>query len=179
MSEAKWYILHTYTGYEKRVKQDIESMADSELRNLVEEIQIRMEEVVTVKNGKKVVTEKNKWPGYVLIKMIYDKDQPISNRLWWTIRNIPGVTGFLGTGGHPEALGKKDVALMGVDGNTVKVVVDFNVGDEVCILSGAWSDTYARVCAIDEARQKVKLMVDVFGRETPLELGFTDVKKKN
>ncbi len=170
--EAKWYVAHTYSGYENKVKVDLEkTIQNRNLGDRIFEVSIPTEEVIEVKNGVKKVQAKKLYPGYVLVRMIMD------NETWYIVRNTRGVTGFLGPAGEPIALKDDEMISMGV-GDKKNIVVDFNVGDEVMAVSGAWRETVGKIRSINESKQTVTIMVDMFGRETPVELGFTEVRKK-
>ena len=173
MEEARWYVAHTYSGYENKVKVDIEKTIVN--RNLQEQIlegSVPVEEVVEVRNGVKKVIEHKLFPGYVLIHMVMNDDT------WYVVRNTRGVTGFVGPGSKPVALTEEEMFNMGIGGGKHNIVVDYEVGDEVTVISGAWRDTVGVIGSINKQKQTVTIMVDMFGRETPVELGFTEVKKK-
>ncbi|MBQ6551112.1 MAG: transcription termination/antitermination factor NusG [Lachnospiraceae bacterium] len=173
MEEAKWYVAHTYSGYENKVKVDIEkTIVNRNLGEQILEVSVPTEEVVEVKNGVKKVTEHKLFPGYVLIHMIMNDDT------WYVVRNTRGVTGFVGPGSKPVALTEEEMFNMGIGGEKHSIVVDYEVGDEVTVVNGAWRDTMGVISAINKQKQTVTIMVDMFGRETPVELGFTEVRRK-
>lgn len=172
MEEAKWYVAHTYSGYENKVKVDIEkTIVNRNLEEQILEVSVPVEEVVEIKNGVRKVTEHKLFPGYVLVHMI------MNDETWYVVRNTRGVTGFVGPGSKPVALTDEEMFNMGI-GEKKNVVVDYAVGDEVVAITGALRDTVGTISAINQAKQTVTIMVDMFGRETPVELGFTEVKKK-
>jgi len=172
MEEAKWYVAHTYSGYENKVKADIEkTIVNRNLQDQILEVSIPVEQVVEVKNGVKKASEHKLFPCYVLIHMI------MNDETWYVVRNTRGVTGFVGPGSKPVPLSEDEMLSMGI-GEKKNIVVDYEVGDEVVAISGAWRDTVGTIHAINQQRQTVTIMVDMFGRETPVELGFTEVKKK-
>ena len=172
MEEAKWYVAHTYSGYENKVKADIEkTIVNRNLEDKILEVTIPVESVVEVKNGVKKVIEHKLFPGYVLVHMI------MNDETWYVVRNTRGVTGFVGPGSKPVPLTEEEMYGMGV-GEKKNIVVDYEVGDEVVAISTAWRDTVGTIAAINQQKQTVTIMVDMFGRETPVELGFTEVKKK-
>jgi len=174
MEEAKWYVVHTYSGYENKVKTDIEkTIVNRNLQDFIFEVNVPVEEVIEVKNGARKVSEKKLFPGYVLVKMIVNQDT------WYIVRNTRGVTGFVGPDPtNPIPLTEEEIANLGMGGEKRAVVVDYKEGDEVVAISGAWRDTVGRIKSINQAKQTVTIMVELFGRETPVELGFTEVKKK-
>ena len=172
MEEAKWYVAHTYSGYENKVKADIEkTIVNRNLENEIFEVTVPVEKVVEVKNGVKKTVERKLFPGYVLVRMI------MNEVTWYVVRNTRGVTGFVGPGSKPVPLSDDEMINMGI-GQKKTVVVDYEEGDEVVAISGAWRDTVGVIRSINQSKQTVTIMVDLFGRETPVELGFTEVKKK-
>ncbi len=172
MEEAKWYVAHTYSGYENKVKVDLEkTIINRNLQDFIFEVRVPTEEVVEVKNGARKVIERKLFPGYVLVNMIMNQDT------WYVVRNTRGVTGFVGPGSEPVPLTEDEIANLGM-GEKKSFVVDYKEGDEVVAISGAWRDTVGRIKSINPAKQTVTIMVELFGRETPVELGFTEVKKK-
>ena len=172
MEEAKWYVAHTYSGYENKVKMDLEkTIVNRNLQDFIFEVNVPVEEVVEVKNGARKVIERKLFPGYVLVKMIMNQET------WYVVRNTRGVTGFVGPGSEPVPLTEAEIANLGM-GERKSVVVDYNEGDEVIAITGAWRDTVGKIKSINRSKQTVTIMVELFGRETPVELGFTEVKKK-
>ena len=172
MSEANWYVVHTYSGYENKVKTTIEQTIENrKLHDQILEVSVPTQEVVELKNGVRKVSEKKLFPGYVLINMVMNDDT------WYVVRNTRGVTGFVGPGSKPVPLTDTEMLSLGIKNE--KVEVDFKEGDMIAVISGVWSDTAGGVKRIDENRQTVTINVDMFGRETPVELNFTEVKKMN
>ena len=172
MEEAKWYVAQTYSGYENKVKMDLEkTIVNRNLQDYIFEVNVPVEEVVEVKNGARKVIERKLFPGYVLVKMIMNQET------WYVVRNTRGVTGFVGPGSEPVPLTEAEIANLGM-GERKSVVVDYNEGDEVIAITGAWRDTVGKIKSINRSKQTVTIMVELFGRETPVELGFTEVKKK-
>jgi transcriptional antiterminator NusG len=172
MEEARWYVAHTYSGYENKVKADIEkTIVNRALEDQILEVSVPVEEVIEVKNGVRKPVEHKLFPCYVLIHMV------MNDETWYVVRNTRGVTGFVGPGSKPVPLSEDEMLSMGI-GEKKNIVVDYEVGDEVIAISGAWRDTVGTISAINQQRQTVTIMVDMFGRETPVELGFTEVKKK-
>ena len=171
MSErAKWYVVHTYSGYENKVKASIEKTVENRnLQDLFVDMQIPMEEVVEEKNGKQKVTLKKKFPGYVLIKMF------MSDESWYVVRNTRGVTGFVGPGSMPVPLTEEEIESMGVI--ELPMDVDLEVGESVRVISGPLRDFVAVIQEINLEKHKIKASVDMFGRETLAELDFNQVDK--
>lgn len=171
MSEVgNWYVVHTYSGYENKVKVDIEKTIEN--RNLQEqilEVSVPMQSVVEVKNGVEKVVDKKMFPGYVLIHMIMNDDT------WYVVRNTRGVTGFVGPGSKPVPLTEDEMASLGF--MSPGIVIGFEVGDTVVVTVGAWKDTVGAIKSINEGKKTITINVEMFGRETAVELAFTDVKK--
>ena len=156
MSEAHWYVVHTYSGYENKVKVDIEKTIENRnLQDQILEVSVPMLPVVELKNGVEKKADKKMFPGYVLINMVMNDDT------WYVVRNTRGVTGFVGPGSKPVPLTEED----------------FEVGDMVVVISGAWKDTVGAIKAINDSKKTITMHVEMFGRETPVELGFAEVKK--
>ncbi len=172
MSEAKWYVVHTYSGYENKVKANIDKTIENRhLEDQILEVRVPMQEVVELKNGVQKASQKKMFPGYVMIHMIMNDDT------WYVVRNTRGVTGFVGPGSKPVPLTEEEMLPLGVEHE--KVVVDFAEGDLVTVVSGAWEGTVGVVQSLNEQRQSLSINVELFGRETPVELGFAEVKKMN
>lgn len=169
-----WYAIHTYSGYEQAVvrnlKQRIESLG---MEDKIFDVVVPKEKKIKIKGGKRVVEEEKIYPGYVLVDMVVTDDS------WYVVRNTPRVTGFVGSGTTPVPLNKEEVDTlfkrMGVE--EPKYKVDLNVGDVVRITDGPFKDFEGKISEVDEARGKVKALVSMFGRETPVELDFLQVKK--
>lgn len=170
MSEANWYVVHTYSGYENKVKVDIEKTIENRnLQDQILEVSVPMQDVVEIKNGANKQVAKKMFPGYVLINMIMNDDT------WYVVRNTRGVTGFVGPGSKPVPLTEDEMANLGF--RAAELVVDFQVGDTVVVMAGAWKDTVGVIKSINEGKQTLTINVEMFGRETPVELDFTEVKK--
>lgn len=168
-SAAKWYVVHTYSGHENKVKKNIEKMVENRgMEDQLEEVSVPMEEVVEVKDGKRVVKERKKFPGYVLVKMI------MNDKTWYIVRNTQGVTGFVGPGSKPIPLTDEEMRRMGLQ---EVVSVDFVVGDQVKVMSGPFENFMGTVESINDDQQKVKVYISMFGRETLTELTFSQVEK--
>jgi transcriptional antiterminator NusG len=167
---ARWYVVHTYSGYENKVKADLEkTIGNRGLHDLIHDIQIPMEEVVETKNDKTKVVLRKKFPGYVLVKMIMTDDS------WYVVRNTRGVTGFVGPGSKPVPLTEEEVESMGVVEPLVDI--DLEIGENVKVVSGPFENFVAQVQEINKEKRKIKALVNMFGRETPLELDFNQVEK--
>ncbi len=173
LEEAKWYVIHTYSGYETMVKDSLEKLIENNnLQDKISDIQIPTEETLEEKaNGKKKVVERKKFPCYVFLKMIY------TNEIWYLVTNTRGVTGFVGPQGRPMPLTEDEVARMGLI--KVAVNVDFAVGDDVQIISGALESFCGKVVSLNNSQQKVMVNVMMFGRSTDVEVDFVQVKKVN
>ena len=169
--QPKWYILHTYSGYEAMVKDSLEKLIENNnLQENIFEIKIPTEETLEEKaNGKKKLVERKKFPCYVFLKMIY------SNDIWYLVTNTRGVTGFVGPQGRPLPLTETEVARMGLE--EVALEIDFTVGDTVQVVSGPIESFSGVVVELNESTQKVKVNVEMFGRKTDVELDFVQVKK--
>ena len=170
MAEANWYVVHTYSGYENKVKADIEKTIENRhLEDEILEVRIPMQDVVEMKNGAKKQVQKKMFPGYVLINMVMNDDT------WYVVRNTRGVTGFVGPGSKPVPLTEAEMRPLGI--KEEKVVVDFKEGDTVAIIGGVWKDTVGVIQSMNDSKQIVTINVELFGRETPVEISFAEVKK--
>ena len=170
MSEApKWYVVHTYSGYENKVASDIENAVEiRKLDDLIAGVMVPTEKVVEIKDNKKREVERKIFPGYVLVNMIMTDDS------WYVVRNIRGVTGFVGPGSKPVPLSDEEVAALGVEKKQVEV--NFEVGDSVKIIDGYLDGFIGVVEELDTERNMVKVVVSMFGRETPVELELDQVE---
>ena len=172
MSEAKWYVVHTYSGYENKVKANIEKTIENRhLEDQILEVRVPMEDVVEVKNGTKKQVQRKLFPGYVLLNMVMNDDT------WYVVRNTRGVTGFAGPGSKPVPLTPEEMLPLGIQGESRRVEVDLEVGDSVVVTGGAWKDTAGVIQNINKTKQVVTINVELFGRETPVEISFSEVKK--
>ena len=170
MSEAKWYVVHTYSGYENKVKANIEKTIENRhLEDQILEVRVPLEDVVEVKNGVSKTVQKKMFPGYVLLNMVMNDDT------WYVVRNTRGVTGFVGPGSKPVPLTEAEMRPLGIQEQSV--VVDFEVGDTVNVIGGIWKDTVRVVQTINESKQIVTINVELFGRETPVEISFAEIKR--
>ena len=172
MSEAKWYVVHTYSGYENKVKANIEKTIENRhLEDQILEVRVPMEDVVEVKNGTKKQVQRKLFPGYVLLNMVMNDDT------WYVVRNTRGVTGFVGPGSKPVPLTPEEMLPLGIQGESRRVEVDLEVGDSVVVTGGAWKDTAGGIQNNNKTKQVVTINVELFGRETPVEISFSEVKK--
>ncbi|MCQ2500011.1 MAG: transcription termination/antitermination protein NusG [Lachnospiraceae bacterium] len=171
MSEARWYVVHTYSGYENKVKANIEKTIENRhLEEQILEVRVPMEDVSEIKNGVKKTTQKKLFPGYVLLNMIMNDDT------WYVVRNTRGVTGFVGPGSKPVPLTVEEMTALGFNVED-KVLVDLEVGDQIVVIGGAWKDTTAVIQSINQQKQVISINVEMFGRETPVEISFAEVRK--
>ena len=170
MAEANWYVVHTYSGYENKVKANIEKTIENRhLEEEILEVRVPMQDVVEMKNGARKTVQKKMFPGYVLINMVMNDDT------WYVVRNTRGVTGFVGPGSKPVPLTDAEMNTLGIKSDNV--VVDFEEGDTVVVTGGVWKDTVGAIQTINHGKQIVTINVDLFGRETPVEISFAEVKK--
>lgn len=170
MAEAMWYVVHTYSGYENKVKANIDKAIENRhLENEILEVRVPMQEVVELKNGVAKQVSKKMFPGYVLIHMIMNDDT------WYVVRNTRGVTGFVGPGSKPVPLSEDELEPLG--NASGGIVIDISEGDEVTVISGAWKDTVGIVKTVNPSKKSLTINVELFGRETPVELGFGEVQK--
>ncbi|MBR5806406.1 MAG: transcription termination/antitermination protein NusG [Oscillospiraceae bacterium] len=170
MSEAKWYVVHTYSGYENKVASSLEAVIENRnLRDMIQDVKIPVETVVEIKDGKRKETENKLYPSYVFVKMV------LTDETWYIVRNTRGVTGFVGASSQkPSPLSQKEVDAMGVESK--KQTIDFAVGDNVEIADGPLAGFIGEVVEIDADAMKVKVNVSMFGRETLSELDLLQVK---
>jgi len=177
---GKWYVVHTQSGYEKKVKQNLEARISSmNMEERIHEVVIPMEDVIEFKNGKKVVVQKKVFPGYLLVRCDLNDDS------WYVIRNTPGVTGFVGAGSKPSALSRREVDkfLLVVPGDDAEKVqrgkprLEYDTGETVRVREGPFADFSGEIIEINEDQLKLKVLVNIFGRETPVELEFSQVAK--
>ena len=168
--QPKWYVVHTYSGYENKVKTDLEkTVKNRELEDYIFDIVVPMEEQIEIKDGKRKTNLKKVFPGYVLVKMI------VTEESWYIVRNTRGVTGFVGSGTDPIPLTDEEIRKMGFE--LTEVNVDYDVNDSVKILNGPLENFVGVVQEINKEKHKVKVLVSMFGRETPVELEFSQVQK--
>ena len=170
MAEANWYVVHTYSGDENKVKANIEKTIENRhLEEEILEVRVPMEDVVEVTNGTKKTVQKTMFPGYVLINMVMNDDT------WYVVRNTRGVTGFVGPGSKPVPLTEAEMKPLGI--KTENISVDFAEGDTIAVVAGVWKDTVGVVQRMDFGKQTATINVELFGRETPVEISFAEVRK--
>ncbi len=174
---GSWYVVHSYSGYENKVKANLETRAKSmHLEGSIFEVVIPMEDVVEFKGGRKVTVPKKQFPGYILVRMYLDNDT------WYAVRNTPGVTGFVGSGQKPSPLSRREVErILGVEKGEEKKAPrfkpDWEVGETVRVVEGPFADFNGVIEDINVDQSKVRVLVDIFGRETPVELNFEQIQK--
>ena len=167
-SEAKWYVIHTYSGYENKVASDIMTTAETrKLQHMIQEVKVPTETVLEIKDNKERTVERKTYPGYVLIKMI------VTDETWYIVRNTRGCTGFVGSPTEPFPLTEEEATKLGVELKSIEL--DYEVGDVVRISQGPLVDMTGTVTEINKETKIVKLNVSMFGRETPMELGINEV----
>lgn len=170
MAEANWYVAHTYSGYENKVKANIEKTIENRhLEDQILEVRVPLQDVVEVKNGVKKTVQKKLFPGYVLLNMVMNDDT------WYVVRNTRGVTGFVGPGSKPVPLTDTEMFNLGIQANDT--TVEFAEGDSVTVVGGVWKDTVGMIQAVNQCKQSVTINVELFGRETPVEISFTEIRK--
>lgn len=169
MDEARWYVVHTYSGYENKVATNLETIVENrKLHDWIQEIRVPTETVVEIKDNKKREVERKIFPGYVLVKMVMSDDS------WYIVRNTRGCTGFVGPNGKPVPLTDEEVAALGVEKH--EVVIDYAVGDMIRIVDGPLENFTGRVDEIDADKCKIKVTISMFGRETVVELEADQVE---
>jgi transcriptional antiterminator NusG len=177
---GQWYVVHTYAGYENKVKSNLESrIASMNMEERIFEVVIPVEDVIEFKNGRKQVVSKKVFPGYLMVRMDLDDDS------WYVVRNTPGVTGFVGLGARPTPLSRREVegilqVKTGDEGETIKRSrprLEYEMGESVRVKEGPFADFTGTIAEINEDQLKLKVLVNIFGRETPVELEFAQVAK--
>ena len=170
MAEANWYVVHTYSGYENKVKANIEKTIENRhLEEEILEVRVPMQDVMEVKNGTRKTVQKKMFPGYVLINMVMNDDT------WYVVRNTRGVTGFVGPGSKPVPLTEAEMKPLGI--KLENVTVDFAEGDTIAVVAGVWKDTIGVVQRMEFGKQTATINVELFGRETPVEISFAEVRR--
>ena len=168
--EAKWYVVHTYYGYENKVKANIEKLVGTRgMQDQIFEVAVPLEDCVEDKNGKQVVVQRKVFPGYVLVNMI------MNDNTWYVVRNTRGVTGFVGPGSKPVALSEEEVNKLGIQ--LQKSKIDVELGETVQVIDGPFEGSVGNVTEILEPTETVIVTLSIFGRETPVELSSTQIKK--
>jgi len=172
MAEASWYVAHTYSGYENKVKANIEkTVANRHLEEEILEVRVPLTDVVEVKDGVKKTSQKKLFPGYVLVNMVMNDDT------WYVVRNTRGVTGFVGPGSKPVPLTEAEMKSLGI--RSENITADFKEGDTIAVVAGVWKDTVGVVTRMDYNKQTATINVELFGRETPVEISFAEVRAMN
>ena len=168
--EPRWYVVHTYSGYENKVKTDLEKMIKNrELQDYFFDIIVPMEDQIEIKDGKTKTNLKKVFPGYVLVKMI------VTEQTWYIVRNTRGVTGFVGSGTDPIPLTDSEIRKMGFDIQSFNI--NYEVNDQIRVITGPFENFTGTVISINKEKHKVKVMISMFGRETPVDVDFTEVEK--
>jgi len=174
ITERRWYAIHTYAGYENAVlrnlKQRIESLG---MEDKIFDVVVPIEKKIKIKGGKRIEVEEKVYPGYVLVEMIVTDDS------WYIVRNTPRVTGFIGSGIHPVPLDKEEVDFLfgRMKSDTAKHQIDFQVDEPIIVTDGPFKDFEGKISEIDGEKGKLKVLISMFGRETPVELDFLQIKK--
>ena len=173
-TEALWYVVHTYSGYENRVKATLDLIIENRgLQEMIHEVLVRTETVIEIKDGKRRNVERKVYPGYVLVKMI------LTDEIWYIVRNTRGVTGFVGPSStNPVPLTEDELGMMGLDSEW-EPVMDYEVGDDIRVINGPLEGFDGKVETINMDKKKVTVLISMFGRETPVELELTQVIKQN
>lgn len=172
--DREWYVIHTYSGYENKVKKNLEyRIVQNDLSDKIFRVVVPTEEEIEIRNGQRHTVQRKVFPGYVLVEM------SMSDDAWYLVRNTPGVTGFVGMGNKPTPLGKEEAAgiLRQMEAEAPKVKVTFSPGQAVKIVDGPFADFEGRVDNVNHEKGKVRVLVSIFGRETPVELDFLQVEK--
>lgn len=167
---ARWYVVHTYSGYENKVKANIEKIVENRgMQDQIFEVSVPLKDELEEKNGQKKVVQRKTYPGYVLLKMI------MNDETWYVVRNTRGVTSFVGPGSKPVPLSDEEVLAMGIEDSTFNV--NFELGEGVRVSSGPFADSTGIIKEINEGKRTVVVMLSIFGRETPVELDYTQLEK--
>ena len=168
--QARWYVVHTYSGHENKVKKSIERMVETrDMHDLILEVMIPEETRLEIRNGEKRPVQKKMFPGYVIVKMI------VTNESWYLVRNTQGVTGFVGQGSDPIPLTPEEIARMGIEKTDIDL--DVKVGDSIKVINGPFEGNFGVVTEINPDKQKLAALISAFGRDTSVELEFTQVDK--
>ncbi len=169
---ARWYVAHTYSGYENKVREGlVKTIENRHLENQIFEVMIPLQDVYELKNGSKKLTQRKLFPGYVLVNMI------MNDETWYVVRNTRGVTGFVGPGSKPVPLTEAEMKNLGI--HVADTKVDFEEGDSVAVIAGVWKDTLGIVSKLDYSKEIATISVELFGRETPVEISFAELRKTN
>ena len=169
--EARWYVVHTYSGYENKVKATLERIVENRgIHEFIQEVSVPEEEIMEIKDGKKKTVRRKIYPGYVLVKMV------LTDEIWYIVRNTRGVTGFVGPNSRPIPLTEEELALMGLE-SSWEPVVDYGVGDSVKVINGPLESFIGTVEEINLEKKKVRVLISMFGRETPVELELAQIMR--
>lgn len=168
-NKAKWYVAHTYSGYENKVMDDIiKTVENRGMQDIIQDVKVPMEEVIEIKDNKKKISERKIYPSYVMVKMI------MTDESWYVVRNCRGVTGFVGPGSKPVPLTQEEIENMGLEHTVVKL--DYSVGDSIRVKYGALEGFLGVITEINMEKRKVKAKVSMFGRDTDVELEFNQIE---
>ncbi|MFI3175530.1 MAG: transcription termination/antitermination protein NusG [Bacillota bacterium] len=168
--DIRWYVVHTYSGYENKVKANIEKTVENRgMQDQILEISVPMQDVVEMKDGQKKTVSRKVFPGYVLIRM------EMNDETWYVVRNTRGVTSFVGPGSKPVALTELEVRTMGIE--TTEIEIDLEVGDSVRVITGPFADSVGQIQEVNVNKKIVVVSLSIFGRETPVELDFLQIDK--
>ena len=168
--EPRWYVVHTYSGYENKVKTDLEkTIKNRELQDFIFDIIVPMEEKIVIKDGQRKSNLKKVYPDYVIIKMI------VTEETWYIVRNTRGVTGFVGSGTDPIPLTDSEIKKMGLDVQSISL--DFDVNDQIKIINGPFENYIGTIVKIDKEKRKVRALISMFGRETPVDVDMANIEK--
>lgn len=172
-AQANWYVIHTYSGHENKVKATIEkAVLNRGMEDLIQNVAVPVEDVVEIKNGKEKIRQRKVFPGYVLIKMI------VTDESWYVVRNTKGVTGFVGPNSKPVALSLEEVEKMGIEKTErTEAAFNFSIGEKIQVCDGPFDGFMGTVEGINMEKKHVRVNISMFGRETPLELEFSQIKK--
>ncbi|HEY5466701.1 MAG TPA: transcription termination/antitermination protein NusG [Clostridia bacterium] len=169
--DARWYVVHTYSGYENKVKATLERIVENRgIHDFIQEVSVPEEEVMEIKDGKKKTVRRKIYPGYVLVKMI------LTDEIWYIVRNTRGVTGFVGPNSRPIPLTEEELAMMGLE-SSWEPVVDYGIGDSVKVINGPLESFIGTVEEINLEKKKVRVLISMFGRETPVELELAQIMR--
>lgn len=174
VQDRNWYAIHTYSGYENAVKRNLRQRIESlGMEDKIFDVIVPTEKKIKIKAGKRVEEDEKIYPGYILVEMIVDDDS------WYVVRNTPRVTGFVGSGVHPVPLSKEelDALLKRMKSDIAKHKIELSVGDAVSVIDGPFKEMDGKVAEVDDNKGKVKVLVSMFGRETPVELDFLQIRK--
>lgn len=175
MEERSWYVVHTYSGYENKVKTNLEKRVESmEMREKIFQVLVPMEDEIEIKDGKQKKVKRKVFPGYVLVEMLMSDDS------WYVVRNTPGVTGFVGSGNKPIPLTPDEIkAILGADGEgrPANVVIDYQIDQPIRVIAGPFKDHAGVIKELLPDKGKVRVMVNMFGRETPVEVDFSQIEE--